>query len=109
MHVVLSEAKDLRICLQGNTGMLRGVYPERTTEVLRFAQDDMRRVQHDRIDFFSDVLMWGSGCERIKICKTKPISRLLSTNVDSELSDFSIPRPLQSASPHRAFRTIRPN
>ncbi len=69
MHVVLSEAKDLRICLQGNTGMLRGVYPERTTEVLRFAQDDMRRVQHDRIGFFSDVLMWGRAASASKYAK----------------------------------------
>ena len=28
-------------------GMLRGVYPERTAEILRFAQDDSERAQHD--------------------------------------------------------------
>ncbi|MGH9440046.1 MAG: hypothetical protein ACRD22_19780, partial [Terriglobia bacterium] len=27
--------------------MLRGVYPERNTEILRFAQNDGRRAQHD--------------------------------------------------------------
>src|SRR5207249_4350449 len=43
-----------------------------------------------------------------KKCKTKPISRLLSTHVDSARPDFSIPRHLNSPSPDRAFRTIRP-
>jgi hypothetical protein len=28
-------------------GMLRGVYPERTAKILRFAQDDSERAQHD--------------------------------------------------------------
>jgi hypothetical protein len=50
--VILSGAKDLcsfrwfrysRI----TTGILRGVYPERTTEILRFAQNDKRRTQDD--------------------------------------------------------------
>ena len=59
MHVVLSAAKDPGICFQANAELLRGVYPERTAEVLRFAQDDMRRAQHDKIGFFSDLL--GAG------------------------------------------------
>ena len=36
--------------------MLRGVYPERTAEVLRFAQDDKRGAQHDNLVFFGSLL-----------------------------------------------------
>jgi hypothetical protein len=33
--------------------ILRGVYPEPKTEILRFAQDDRRRVQDDNLGFFA--------------------------------------------------------
>jgi ribonuclease R len=53
--VILSEAKDLRSSFRPNdtrkTAELRGVYPERTAGILRFAQNDKRRDQHDRIGF----------------------------------------------------------
>jgi hypothetical protein len=35
--------------LQQTAKMLRGVYPERTAEILRYAQDDSEWAQHDSI------------------------------------------------------------
>ena len=51
-NVILSEAKDLCSCpqiieLHGTAEILRGVYPERTAEILRFAQNDKRRTPDD--------------------------------------------------------------
>jgi hypothetical protein len=56
--VILSEAKNLRSCFwfkyfRRTAEMLRGVYPERTAGILRFAQNDKRRAQHDRFPIFS--------------------------------------------------------
>jgi len=51
-RVILSAADDL--CSRSHVfesretaEILRGVYPERTTEILRFAQNDKRRTQDD--------------------------------------------------------------
>ena len=60
--VILGEAKDRRISflfggLRRTAGMLRGVYPEQTTGILRFAQNDKRRTQYDRIRFFHAFLL----------------------------------------------------
>ena len=64
--VILSEAKNLSSSAQGKLReeslslisnqceMLRGVYPERRMKgILRFAQNDKRRAQHDKNDFFN--------------------------------------------------------
>jgi len=64
--VILSEAKNLSSSAQGklreesllfisnHCEMLRGVYPEcRMKGILRFAQNDKRRAQHDKNDFFN--------------------------------------------------------
>jgi hypothetical protein len=40
-----------------NTGILRGVHPERTAEVLRSAQDDRRRAQNDSFRAFLSSLI----------------------------------------------------
>jgi hypothetical protein len=40
-----------------NTGILRVVYPERNTKILRFAQDDSERAQNDTAQrFFINLL-----------------------------------------------------
>ncbi|SPE29254.1 hypothetical protein SBA2_430009 [Acidobacteriia bacterium SbA2] len=62
--VILSEAKDPGSCLwfsdsQPTAEILRGVYSARTTEILRFAQNDKRRTQDDKFPI-SSHLRWQS-------------------------------------------------
>ena len=50
-HSERSGAKNLALAFSADKQqgeMLRGVYPERQSEILRFAQNDSERAQHDR-------------------------------------------------------------
>ena len=47
--MVLRARRVRRISDFRQNGMLRGVYPERGIEILRYAQNDKRRTQHDRL------------------------------------------------------------
>jgi len=65
MPVILSEAKDpgsflWSSDLRTTAEILRGVYPERTTEILRFAQNDKRRTQDDTFRISSHLQRPGS-------------------------------------------------
>jgi hypothetical protein len=55
--VILSEAKNLVFSTGGK--MIRGIYPAPETEILRFAQNDRRRVQDDSLGLFASLSLLG--------------------------------------------------
>ena len=63
-----------------NAGILRGVYPERQSEMLRFAQHDSERAQNDRqwgypprmTDIAYESIGWG---DRFELRRDRPRSK----------------------------------